>query len=266
MARLAPPALSAEFKSGLDETIDKLAAAKPENVTEISSGKWLVRSLIGGGIAAGIGAMFALFPADHTTGPSMAKAEDAPSGSVLVSASERLESVTDVGMRKDFEGTEMHAVKFTAVRENNVRDEESGMVVKISQPREEILMMPVGEFDLKRPFQSGMVEAAALPEDNNGPLRVVNVAEKSAEFTFQGEGKATVTREADQYQVKIRGTADDVIFDGGLAKDALLDAVPEPWRKRVLVLCRTLDSALDGNLMSPREPKPRQAPPAPRGH
>lgn len=266
LARLMPPALSDEFQGGLNEAIDRLAGPEPENVVEISSGKWLVRSLIGGGIAAAIGAMFAIYPANHASGPAMAKTRQTPEGLVFVSASDRLESVTDVGIREDTEGTEMHAVKVRAVQENSVRDEESGMVVKIREPREEILMMPVGSFDPKKPLPTGMVEAAAVPSENNGPLRVVNVAEKSANFTFEDEGKAVVSRAGDQYQVKIQGTKEETIFEGNLAKDASLDAVPEQWRKRVQVLCRTLDAALDGNLMAPREPKPRQAPPAARTH
>lgn len=266
LARLMPPALSDEFQGGLNETIDKLAGPAPENVTEISSGKWLVRSLVGGGIAAAMGAMFAMYPANQTAEPAVAKTERASSGLVLMSASDRLESMTDVGMRKDSEGTDMHAVKVRSVQENKVRDQESGMIVKIREPREEILMTPVGSSDAKKPYPAGMVEAAAVPTENNGPLRVVNVAEKSADFTFQGEGKAMVTRDGDHYQVKIQGTDEAVIFEGSLAKDASLDSVPEQWRKRVQVLCRTLDAALDGNLLTPREPKPRQAPPAARTH
>jgi hypothetical protein len=263
LARLMPPALSEEFQDGLNDTIDKLAGPSPENVVEMSSGKWLVRSLIGGGIAAAIGAMFAIYPSNHASGPAMARVEDNASGLVVVSGADRLESVTDEGLRKDSEGTEMHAVKVRAVQENNVRDEESGMVVRISEPREEFLLMPVGSFDLKKPLQTGMVEAAAIPAENNGPLRVVDVAEKSADFTFEGEGKAVVTKDGDHYQVKIQGTKNEAIFEGCVTKEDALDSVPELWRKRVQVLCRTLDSALDGKLMSPREPKPRQAPPAP---
>lgn len=270
LARLMPPALNEEFQSGLNETIDKLAGPAPANVVEISSGKWLVRSLLGGGIAAAVGAMFAIYPSDHTSEPSLAKLGDTPPALVFISTSDRLESVTDEGLREDSEGTEMHAVKVRTVQENSVRDLASGMVMDITEPREEILMMPLGSFgpgsQLQKPLPTGMVEAAAIPVEDNGPLRVVNVAEKSASFTSQGEGKAVVTRDGDHYQVKIQGLKDDTIYEGSLAKDATLDAVPEIWRKRVQVLCRTLDSALDGKLMSPREPKPRQAPPASRAH
>jgi hypothetical protein len=40
----------------------------------------------------------------------------------------------------------MRALRLNAVEENNVRDEESGMVVRISEAREEILLMPISAF------------------------------------------------------------------------------------------------------------------------
>lgn len=268
LARLMPPALSEGSQSRIEEMIDELASSEPENVVAISSGKWIARSLIGGGIAAAIGALCAVFPMIRGASDSplvRTSPADSPQGFVVVSESDRIESVTDEGWREDSEGAPMHSVRLKAVQENNVRDEQTGMVVRISEPREEILMMPVSDFSeipvLKKPSQSGMVEAASIPATENGPLRVVNVAGKSASFSSADEGSAAVSRDGETYKVKIHGLKDEVVFEGELAKDEKLEQVPENWRRRISVLCRTLDQALDGNMMPQRQPQPRIAPP-----
>ena len=258
LARLMPPALSEDCQSGIDGMIDELAG--PSNIVGIS---WLSRCLIGGGIAAGIGALFAVFPMIQK-GPQSPVAATSPAGFSIVSESDRIESVTDEGWREDSEGSAMHAVRFKSVQENNVRDKETGMLVQISEPREEVLMMPVSEFYkgpvLKKPVLGAMAEIATLPTENNGPLRVVNVAEKSASFSSE-EGHAVVRRAGANYNVIIQGPKDTVIFEGEVAQVDKLEKLPADWRRRIQVLCRTLDQALDGSMMPPRQPQPRVVPP-----
>lgn len=268
LARLMPPALSEGCQTDIEEMLGDLAGPDSENVVPFSSGKWIARSLIGGGIAAAIGAMCAVFPLRHSAPDApVAKASgtEPAAGLVFVSESDRIESVTDEGWRKDSEGDPMHSVRLKTVQENNVRDEKSGMLVRISEPREEVLMMPAESFSegsvLKKPESKGLVEVAAVPSESNGPVRVVNMAEKSASFTSPEEGKAVVTRDGEIYKLKISGPEAATLFQGDLAKDDKLDQVPEAWRKRVQVLCRTLDQALDGNMMPSRGPQPRITPP-----
>ena len=144
LARLMPPALSQQCQSEIETVIDDLAG--PENVVGIS---WLTRCVIGGGIAAAIGALCAVFPMIQRSSNSqvaVTSSAESPSGLVLVSESDRIESVTDEGWREDSEGSAMHAVRLRAVQENNVRDEETGMEVLISEAREEILLMPISAF------------------------------------------------------------------------------------------------------------------------
>lgn len=270
LARLMPPALSDDCQADIEEMVSNLAGPESENVVEISSGKWLVRSLIGGGIAAAIGAMCAIYPLKQRSAEDQVVqvANSAPNGGfVLVSESDRIESVTDEGWRKDSEGSAMHAVRLKTVQENRVRDESSGMVVQISEPREEVLMMPASSdargLILKKPPVSPLVETASLSADSRCPVRVVNVAEKSACFISPTEGKAEVSREDGIYQVKICGLAGEVVFEGNFPKEDLLGKPPEIWRKKLQVLCRTLDQALDGDLIPQRQPQPRVSPPAP---
>ncbi len=262
MARLMPPALSQECQLEIETMIDDLAGS--EDVVRIS---WLTRCVIGGGIAAAIGALCAVFPMIRGSADSqlaLTSPAVSPSGLVFVSESERLESFADEGWREDSEGSAMHTVRFNAVQENNVRDKETGMLVRISEPREEILMMPISEFYqapvLKKPTAGEMVETATLPAASNGPVRVVNVAEKSASFSTD-DGCAVVRRDGDIYKVKINGPKDDVIFDGDVSPADTLDKLPVDWHRRIQVLCRTLDQALDGSLMPQRQPQPRVVPP-----
>lgn len=115
---------------------------------------------------------------------------------------------------------------------------------------------------LQRPFPGEMVEAAVLPGVCGGPMRVVNMAEKSASFATD-EGRAVVRREGDAYRVSIHGPANETIFDGEISKDSTFESVPENWRRKVQVLCRTLEQALNGTMVPHRQPRPRVVPPSP---
>lgn len=149
LARLMPPALSVACQQEIEDMFDDLAGPETAAVPEISSGKWLVRSLLGGGIAAGIGALFAIFPGSQEPlgHRELAKQPKAAAPAfVLMSESDRIESMTDEGWREDPDGSTLRALRLNAVEENSVRDEETGMEVQISEPREEILLMPINDF------------------------------------------------------------------------------------------------------------------------
>lgn len=145
LARLMPPALSQGCQHEIEALIDDLAGPEAQTVVDISSGRWRVRSLIGGGIAAAVAVGFAIFPLIRDRAEPLVQAA-APSGFVLVSESDRIQSMTDEGWREEADGSTVRALRFNAIEENSVRDEESGMVVQISEPREEILLMPISTF------------------------------------------------------------------------------------------------------------------------
>ena len=146
LARLMPPALSQDAQFEIDAMIDELAGPEAENIVGISSGRWLVRAVIGGGIAAAVGAMIAIFPMNSTSRVSTVLPMPAASELVLISESARIDSMTDEGWQENPDGSAMRALRLNAVEENNVRDEESGMEVLISEAREEILLMPISAF------------------------------------------------------------------------------------------------------------------------
>jgi hypothetical protein len=146
LARLMPPALSQDVQVEIDAMIDDLAGPEAEKVVGISSGRWLVRAVIGGGIAAAVGAMIAIFPMNSTSRVSTVLPMPAASELVLISESAWIDSMTDEGWQENPDGSAMRALRLNAVEENNVRDEESGMEVLISEAREEILLMPISAF------------------------------------------------------------------------------------------------------------------------
>ncbi len=149
LARLMPPAMSQGAQEDLDAMLDDLAGPAAGAIIPHPSNNWLVRSLIGGGIAAAVGAMVAVFPlAPETPKARIALSPPAypPTGLVLISGSDRVESMTDEGWQESVDGSVMHALRLHAVEESSVRDEKSGIVVKISEPREEILLTPISSF------------------------------------------------------------------------------------------------------------------------
>lgn len=147
LARLMPPALSQDAQAEIDVMLENLAGPEVANLVEISPVNWLTRCLLGGGLAAAVAGLLAALPLIESAPkePSVV-AVAAPAGFVLVSGSDRIESMTDEGWREDSDGSAMHALRLSAVEENNVRDEQSGMVVRISEPREEILLTPINAF------------------------------------------------------------------------------------------------------------------------
>ncbi len=112
-------------------------------------------------------------------------------------------------------------------------------------------------------FPGEMLEAAVLPGESGGPMRVVDVQEKRATYST-AEGRAEVRKEETLYHVKIQGPKDEPIYDGKLPEDGNLEAVPHEWRRRVYALCRGLDHALDNRMMPLRQPRPRVVTPPPR--
>lgn len=142
LARLMPPALSQEGQFEIEAMIDELAGPEAGNVV-----RGTTRWIIGAGIAAAVAALFAVIPVIRTDSRvAVNSPRESGPGLVLVSESNRIESMTDEGWREDSDGSAMHALRLNVVAENRMRDEETGMVVQISEPREEMLLMPISAF------------------------------------------------------------------------------------------------------------------------
>jgi len=145
LARLMPTALSGERQAEIETMIDDLAAM---TTTPLATRPWWKRWGMSGAIAAAGTAAALIFqggplPRQVGTGPSFAM--ELP-GLVLVSERNRVESMNDEGWIEDFDGSAMKAMRLNVVEENTLRDEETGIVMSISEPREEVLLMPVSTF------------------------------------------------------------------------------------------------------------------------
>jgi hypothetical protein len=112
-------------------------------------------------------------------------------------------------------------------------------------------------------FPGEMLEAAVLPGECGGPMRVVDVQEKRATYSTV-EGRAEVRWEGTLYHVKIHGPKDEPLFDGKLLADGGLEAIPQEWRRRIHALCRGLDHALNNRMIPLRQPRPRVVAPPPQ--
>jgi len=154
-----------------------------------------------------------------------------------------------------------------------VNEAQLATLLRLSKPGQEVVIsgfrggkplevkLKLGEaaaYDRSVPGE--MVESTILPGACGVPMRVVNVSEKSASFVAD-DGKAMVRRDGAHFKVKIDGVHDEVIFAGEVTMDEKLEKVPESWRRRIQVLCRTLDQALDGGMTPLRQPRPRVVPP-----
>ena len=149
LARLMPPALSQDRQTEIEEMLVELAGPEPANVVAIRRSSYPLKLIAGGGIAAAFGALCALVPmmkghSDVRTATLLP--QPSSSGLVLLSESDRVESMTDEGWQEDVSGSAMRTMRLNVVEMNSVRDRETGMIVELSEPREEILLLPIHSF------------------------------------------------------------------------------------------------------------------------
>lgn len=151
LARLMPPALSEAGQREIETMLDTLAGTPAQTSPATSAGvAWMRRVLTGGIAAAGVAAAL-VFPLAAPPSPSSwavtAPADEAPAaGLLLVGEFDRIESMTDEGWQEDSDGATMRAMRLSVVEENSLLDEETGIVMQVSEPREELLLMPVNAF------------------------------------------------------------------------------------------------------------------------
>jgi len=151
LARLMPKAISEDGQRSLDTMLDELCGEEEEPSAVIPiqrrgiKGGWQI--LVTAGVAACL-ALIVTFRSESTGGapaaPLVTTAQ--PQNLVLVSESDRVERMSDEGWMADPQGGMLQAVRMRVVEENSLRDEETGIVVQISEPREELLLIPVNHF------------------------------------------------------------------------------------------------------------------------
>lgn len=107
------------------------------------------------------------------------------------------------------------------------------------------LSLPVTLGDAPPPVPvpvTDLAEAAVLSGDP-GPMRVVNLAQKTAIFAA-ADGKAELRRHNGNYDLRVTDVKGGVIFEGPLNGEDDFKPVPGEWRRRAFALRRGLDQAL----------------------
>lgn len=107
------------------------------------------------------------------------------------------------------------------------------------------------------PGQTAVVDTDAV----GVPTRVVNVSDRTASFSAE-EGNAVVWNDNGVFHVRITGPKDEILHEGAVSREGKGEGIPQGWQEKVGVLCRTLEQSLSGNLLPPRQPRPRVVVPA----
>lgn len=149
LMRLMPVGLGEGVQSEIESQLNELcgdADFAEADAPMVRFPRWIAAS----GIAAALLIGFALYPwveksgGDAVSGGS-ALANDDPSV-VTLNEAERVEQVSDEGLFVDSGGSAVRKVRVRVVGESKLLDEESGIVVTLSEPREEMYLVPVSTF------------------------------------------------------------------------------------------------------------------------
>lgn len=149
LSRLIPASLSQHAHEALEQLVDPSASGTPEEATTLAAkiAKLPWKSL--GGMAAAaalaLGSWAAIEQAERKTATTTSPAQHAKD-MILLGESDRVEDMVDEGWQSFDDGSAMHAMRVHLVGESQYHDEETGILVTISEPREEIILMPVSAF------------------------------------------------------------------------------------------------------------------------
>ena len=147
LGRLVPVPLSHRAARDLDELIDTLAASRnprlrtttPWRALALTSAAAVVVGALSGWLA-----MAARPPARPAT--DARRPVPAAPGIELVGLTNRLGEAEDGGILADDDGTVHQVLLYHGVEEQLVRDARSGVTVRVTEPREEMVLVPVSSF------------------------------------------------------------------------------------------------------------------------
>jgi hypothetical protein len=146
LSRLMPPPLSEAGQRDIEAMLEELAGPAAANVTDLQPRPRLWPLV--GGIAAAIVALAVISQAFNPKAPSIIARAVVPDEPLfeLVGESDRVEAIREDGWIESPEGSAMRATRLRVVEENSLLDHETGIVMQISEPRDELLLMPVSAF------------------------------------------------------------------------------------------------------------------------
>ena len=157
LSRLVPSALSEEGQRSLEDLIDSLAAEEPA-VVEMPAVTRRPWGWIAGGIGAAAAAvvislsMPALAPdaprlvANPLPGIVPASSQDEKGGVVLLEQLEKVEAAQPEDWMSETDGVAHRAWRRRVLSQERVQDLQTGYEITVSNPREEVILMPVTAF------------------------------------------------------------------------------------------------------------------------
>lgn len=142
LMRLMPVGLSESVRTEVESQLDELCGdVEFVHPVVATFPKWMAAS----GIAAVLVLGLVIFHGGKDALQEPVAAAD-ESGFVLLNGADRVEGLSDEGLFVDSGGSAMRKLKLRVVEESKVRDKESGIVVTLSEPREEMYLVPVSTF------------------------------------------------------------------------------------------------------------------------
>jgi hypothetical protein len=133
LQRLMPASLS----TGAQEQIEKIFGGKPADKKRlIIMPKWQA-------VAAGVLLLLSLY---QWMGNMPVDTPDLSQESTVVSELDRVEKISDDGLFVDGAGSAVRKVRLRVIEESLIRDAHSGILVTVSEPRQELYMVPVNSF------------------------------------------------------------------------------------------------------------------------
>ncbi|MBC7981107.1 MAG: hypothetical protein H7Y36_11140 [Armatimonadetes bacterium] len=153
LLRLMPVDLSESGKAGIEDMLDCLAG--DGKVVGFQSRSYMKWSAAAGLAAAAVFAFSSISFHDHSMGEKVSESKSAtmpaakqelPPELVFLAELDRVENMSDEGLYVDAGGSAMRKVRIRVVEESQVRDEETGIVVMLTEPREEMFLVPVSSF------------------------------------------------------------------------------------------------------------------------
>lgn len=148
LGRLMPVAVSEEGQRSMDAMLDELCGPDEVEVPAVEKRRYWKYLVAPAGIAAATAFVF-FHPAERASKPveiAVPVQGLEVDEMALMGESDRIEALADEGLVADSGGGVMQAVRVRVVGEDTFRDEETGIVVQISEPREEMLYYQVNGF------------------------------------------------------------------------------------------------------------------------
>lgn len=153
---LMPVAMRQSATDSIHSMLDDLAGVEPVTAPAVAPvvrrAPWITAAAAAIALSATAAWWFIQPESPSAFTPTTMEENPADTGSAisgvmrLLGESTRLASVEDAGWHSDPDGGTHHAVRVQVVEEDRLLDEETGIIVHIASPREEMFLTPVSTF------------------------------------------------------------------------------------------------------------------------